>query len=304
MAIDCTCNNTLQNLGSPECPPVMQIARKFIFVPKYKSDGSENRLSLDPALQNISKSNLMTLINASNPSDRYFPTAQVDNTEDVRAEPITQEFNSGKIITVREGARTNTSIIPLGSTQELAHYKSFGCSEFGAYVIDAGGNFIYYDKGDGYAYPIQIDAETFYCQLMKATDAEVQMLSLAWQWKLSQKDQNLRFVSADSLDFNIDDLNGLFDVSGVFSNASTSGFDLKLTTTDFDTPVSDLVVGDVSALVNGASATLSSWTESTTEEGKYSAVWTSQLTAGDEYNIVISKSGFDFASVTANTQTA
>ena len=147
MAIDCTCNNTLQNLGSPDCPPVMQIARKFIFVPKYKADGSENRLDLDPS--EITKSNLLTLINASNPQDRYYPTAQVDNTEDTRAEPITQEFNSGKIITVREGARTNTSIVPLGSTQELGHYKSFGCSEFGAYVIDAGGNFIYYDEGDG-----------------------------------------------------------------------------------------------------------------------------------------------------------
>ena len=304
MAIDCTCNNTLQNLGSPDCPPVMQIARKFIFVPKYKADGSENRLSLDPALGNISKSNLLTLINATNPQDRYYPTAQVDNTEDTRAEPITQEFNSGKIITVREGARTNTSIVPLGSTQELGHYKSFGCSEFGAYVMDAGGNFIYYDKGDGFAYPIQIDAETFYCQLMKATDAEVQMLSLSWQWKLSQKDQNLRFVSADSLDFNSDDLNGLFDVSGVYSNATTAGFTLTLKTTDFDTPVSDLVTGDVSMLVNGSASTLASWTESSTTEGEYAAVWTNPLTAGDEYNAIISKSGFDFSSVTADTQTA
>ena len=138
------------------------------------------------------------------------PTAQVDNTEDVRAEPVTQEFNSGKIITVREGARTNTSVIPLGSTQELGHYKSFGCSEFGAYVIDSGGNFIYYDKGDGYAYPIQVDSETFYCMLMKAIDAEVQMLQLSWQWKLSQKDQNLRFKAADELDFDIEDLNTVF----------------------------------------------------------------------------------------------
>lgn len=304
MAIDCTCNNTLQNLGSPDCPPVMQIARKFIFVPKYKADGSENRLSLDPALQNISKSNLLTLINATNPQDRYYPTAQVDNTEDVRAEPITQEFNSGKIITVREGARTNTSIIPLGSTQELGHYKSFGCSEFGAYVMDAGGNFIYYDKGDGFAYPIQIDSETFYCMLMKATDAEVQMLSLTWQWKLSQKDQDLRFVSADSLDFSADDLNGLFDVTGTYSNGSLNGFTLALKTTDFDTPVSDIVTGDVSMLVNGSAATLSSWTENPVIEGEYSAVFTTPLTAGDTYNTVISKAGFDFSSVTTNQQTA
>ena len=127
MAIDCTCNNTLQNLGSPDCPPVMQIARKFIFVPKYASNGVENRLALDP--NEITKSQLLTRINSTNSADRYYPTAQVDNTEDVRAEPVTQEFNSGKIITVREGARTNTSVIPLGSTQELGHYKSFGCSE-------------------------------------------------------------------------------------------------------------------------------------------------------------------------------
>ena len=93
-------------------------------------------------------------------------------------------------------------------------------------------------------------------------------------------------------------------MSGVYSNASTAGFTLTLKTTDFDTPVSDLVTGDVSMLVNGASATLASWTESSSVEGEYAAVWTNPLTAGDEYNAVISKAGFDFSSVTADTQTA
>lgn len=302
MAIDCNCNSTLENLGSPSCPSVFQIARKFILVPKYKSDGTEHKLQLDPL--GVNKNNLLTNINATNPQDRYFPTAQVDNTEDTRAEPITQEFSSGKIITVRDGARTNTSVIPLGSTQELGHYKSFGCSEFGAYVIDAGGNFVYYDKGDGFAYPIQIDSETFYCTLMKATDAEVQMIQLSWQWKLSQKDQNLRFVSADLLNFNIDDLNGLFDVSGTYSNVATTGFRLKLETTDFATPVTDIALADVTVQDDsGNSIALSSWTESTTQEGQYDAVFATPLSSGDQYATVISKEGFDFASVSAQIQT-
>ena len=303
MAIDCNCNATLQNLGSPDCPPVMQIARKFIFVPRYDAQGNENRLDLDPS--EINKTTLLTKINASNSLDRYYPTAQVDNTEDTREDPVTQEFNSGKIITVREGARTNTSFIPLGSTQELGHYKSFGCSDFGAYVIDAGGNFIYYDKGDGYAYPIAVDNETFYCTLMKATDAEVQMLMLRWQWRLSQKDQNLRFAEADTLDFDIDDLNGLYNVSGTYSAASTAGFTLTLKTTDFGTPVSDVSLADVNISVNGgAPAAPGSWTESATNPGEYACVFASALSAGDKYNTIISKEGFDFSSVTADEQTA
>lgn len=302
MAIDCNCDATLQNLGSPDCPPVMQIARKFIFVPRYDAAGNENCLSLNP--NEITKAELLTKINATNPLDRYYPTAQVDNTEDVREDPVTQEFNSGKIITVREGARTNTSYIPLGSTQELANYKSFGCSEFGAYVIDSGGNFIYYDKGDGYAYPIAIDNETFYCTLMKATDAEVQMIMLRWQWRLSQKDQNLRFAEADSLDFDMDDLNGLYDVTGTFTNSSTAGFTIALKTTDYGTPVSDLNVADTSVILNGVAVSLSSFTEFSTTPGTYSAGFSGGVVAGDTYNLIISKAGFDFATVSADTQTA
>jgi len=302
MAIDCNCNATLQNLGSPDCPPVMQIARKFIFVPRYDASGNENKLNLDPS--NITKTELLTKINALNPLDRFYPTAQVDNTEDVREDPVTQEFNSGKIITVREGARTNTSYVPLGSTQELGHYKSFGCSEFGAYVIDAGGNFIYYDKGDGHAYPIAIDNETFYCTLMKATDAEVQMIMLRWQWRLSQKDQNLRFAEADTLDFDIDDLNGLYDVSATYSNQTTSGFTIDLKTTDFGTPVSDISPADVDMILNGNQVTLTSWTESSVNIGSYDAVWPAPIAAGDKYSTVVSKVGYDFSKVTADEQTA
>lgn len=302
MAIDCNCNATLQNLGSPDCPPVMQIARKFIFVPRYDAAGNENRLSLNP--NEITKTELLTKINATDSLNRYYPTAQVDNTEDVREDPVTQEFNSGKIITVREGARTNTSYVPLGSTQELGHYKSFGCSEFGAYVMDAGGNFIYYDKGDGYAYPIAIDNETFYCTLMKATDAEVQMIMLRWQWRLSQKDQNLRFKEADLLDFDIDDLNGLYNVTGTYSAQTTAGFTLSLKTTDFNTPVTDIAAGDVSMILNGNAVTLTSWTESSTIAGSYDAVWSAPISVGDTYSAVISKAGYDFSSVTADVQTA
>jgi hypothetical protein len=302
MAIDCNCNSTLQNLGAPDCPPVMQIARKFIFVPRYDAAGNENRLDLNPS--NINKTELLTKINASNPLDRYYPTNAVDNTEDTREDPVTQEFNSGKIITVREGARTNTSFVPLGSTQELGHYKSFGCSEFGAYVMDAGGNFIYYDKGDGHAYPIAIDNETFYCTLMKATDAEVQMLMLRWQWKLSQKDQNLRFAEADELNFTADDLNGLYDVTGTFTNGSTAGFTLKLETTDWGTPVTDLTAADTSVILNGVAVSLSSFTESATIPGTYAANFSGGVSAGDTYSLIISKAGFDFASVTAQIQTA
>tara|TARA_B100001287_G_C22686610_1_gene534237 strand:+ start:13914 stop:14831 length:918 start_codon:yes stop_codon:yes gene_type:complete len=302
MAIDCSCNSTLQNLGSPDCPSVMQIARKFIFVPKYNAQGKENMLKADQ----LNKQTILELINANDSLSRYYPTATVENTEDTRAEPITQEFNSGKIITVREGARTNTSIVPLGSTQELGHYKSFGCSEFGAYVLDAGGNFIYYKKkgadGEDYLCPIQIDNETFYCMLMKATDAEVQMLSLTWQWKLTQKDENLRFVPADSLDFTSDDLNGLFDVTGTYSGLANNDtqFSLSLETTDFGTPVTELVQADFKVFIDGVNGTISSIQETT--PGTYLITMSAPLLTGNKVNTGIQKEGFDFSSVLADEQ--
>lgn len=297
MAINCTCNNTLQNTGSPDCPPVMQIARKFIFVPKYDSAGNENRL----LKADVDKAEMLIKINETNALNRYFPSAQVDNVEDTRAEPVTQEFSSGKIITVRDGARTAISYIPLGSTQELGHYQSFGCADFGCYIMDAGGNFIYYDKGDDYAYPIQVDNETFNAMLIKATDAEVQMVMLTWQWKLNQKDANLRFIASDSLDFDVEDLNGLFDTTAAYSNQATTGFSVLISESDFGIGISDILTGDVTAYDNsGASpvaAPLSSWTESTQTEGFYSAVFTTPQSSGDTLYLDIAKNGYDWSGV-------
>lgn len=274
MAIDCTCNNTLQNLGAPDCPPVMQIARKFIFVPKYDSNGDLNKILLN----DVNLSNLTTLINATDPANRYFPTAEMENVEDLREDPVTQEFNSGKIITVRDGFRTNTGYIPLGSTQELGAYKSYGCAEFGVYVLDNGGNFIYYkDASDPtYAYPILVDNETFHSMLIKATDAEVQMVMVRWQWKQSMKDQNLRFISSDSLDFGSEDLRGLYDTTAEYSAISTAGFTVSIET-NYDIPVQGITLPDLTLFETTSGSpvdvtgNIQSWTE--TSAGVYELVF-------------------------------
>lgn len=245
MAIDCTCNNTLRNLGNPDCPPVFQIAKKFIFVPRFDSTGAVNKI-LKTDLTSFA--NVEAKIEAADPLDRWYPTAEVENVEDIREEPVRQEFNSGKSIVVRDGFRTNTAFIPLGSTQELDAYKSYGCAEFGAYIVDAGGNIIYYEDANDpdYAYPILVDTDTYHAMLVKATDAEVQMVMLSWQWRQSQRDQNLRFVEASDLDYDIESLSGLFDVEVTFSNNNTGTFDTFtfLITTQFGVPVKNLVEAD------------------------------------------------------------
>lgn len=306
MAIDCTCNNTLRNLGSPDCPPVFQIAKKFMFVPRFGSNGSVNK---------ILKTDLAVLANlpleAANPLDRYFPTAEVENVEDLRDEPVRQEFNSGKSIVVRDGFRTNTAFIPLGSTQELGAYKSYGCAEFGAFVVDGGGNVIYYeDPSDpDYAYPILVDSDTYHAMLVKATDAEVQMVMLSWQWRQSQKDQNLRFIEATELDYDVEDLNGLFDADAVFSNISVTGFTMTITT-QFGVPVQNLVAADFESWDTGTpdaiynvtqDADITPLTITESSAGVYDITFAAQ-TAADVLRVNLPiKAGIDFAAISDGT---
>jgi hypothetical protein len=299
MAIDCTCNNTLANLGTPDCPSVGQVAKKFIFVPRFAADGSVNKI----LKTDITNANLQLKINAANPKDRYYPTAEFENVEDVREDPITQEFNSGKIITVRDGVRRNVGMVPLGTFQELGAYKSYGCAEFGAFVMDAGGNFMFYEDASDpdYAYPILIDNETYHARLVKATDAEVQMLEIAWQWKQSQKDQNLRLIQSDGLDFDADDLEGLFDADAVYSAESLTGFTATITTTLYGTAVEGLIAGDFSLEeISPTPAAIPIVSATETSAGVYDITYAAQ-TSGDVLRLSATKDGFDFADMSDGT---
>ena len=303
MAIDCTCNNTLANLGTPDCPSVGQVAKKFIFVPRFAADGSVNKI----LKTDITAANMTLKINAANPKDRYYPTAEFENVEDVREDPVTQEFNSGKMITVRDGVRKNVGMIPLGTFQELGAYKSYGCAEFGAFVMDGGGNFMFYeDPADPlYAYPILIDNETYHARLVKATDSEVQMLEISWQWKQSQKDQNLRLIQSDGLDFDADDLEGLFDADAVYSGSSTTELTATITTTLFGVPVEGLLAADFVSSDSGATSNL--YNVSTTTDvailgvtesaaGVYDFTFGAQV-IGNEIRVKPVKDGFDFSAM-------
>jgi len=309
MAIDCTCNNTLANLGTPDCPSVGQVAKKFIFVPRFAADGSVNKI----LKTDITAANMTLKINAANPKDRYYPTAEFENVEDVREDPVTQEFNSGKMITVRDGVRKNVGMIPLGTFQELGAYKSYGCAEFGAFVMDGGGNFMFYeDPADPlYAYPILIDNETYHARLVKATDSEVQMLEISWQWKQSQKDQNLRLIQSDGLDFDADDLEGLFDADAVYSSilGTFDGATATITTTLFGVPVEGLVPADFVSSDSGATSNVFNVTTgldvvltgaTETSAGVYELTWTAAST-GNEIRVKALKDGFDFSAMADGT---
>jgi len=124
---------------------------------------------------------------------------------------------------------------------------------------------------------------------------------LTWQWKLNQKDANLRFIASDALDFDVEDLNGLFNTTASYSNQATTGFDVVLSESDFGEGISDILTGDVACYDNsGASpvlVSLSSWTESTQVEGFYSAVFTAPQSSGDTLYLDITKNGYDWSGV-------
>lgn len=305
MGFQCVCNASASNMGNPNCPDVFQIARKFIFVPLFGSNGQRTKLPI---------SSLATLaslpLEAENPLDRFFPTAEVENVEDTRDEPVRQEFNSGKSVQVRDGFRNNVAYIPNGGTIALGKYESWGCTKFGVYILDDAGNLIYMsDPNDPTnAYPIIVDNDTYYAGLTKPTNSEVQMIMLMWQWAKSQKDKNLRYVSFEELDYDSDDLQGLFDASATYSNSTVNGITVKIET-EYGVPVSGLVSSDFVSSDSGATdsvynvtqdadVALTTVTENPAGSGSYDLVYAAAQTIGDSIRVKNPiNNGVDFAEI-------
>jgi hypothetical protein len=299
---DCVCGATLQNTGTPDCPNVIEIARHLILVPELAANGTENRVL---AANGFTPANLTPKLDASDRKDRFYPILNIENVEDVRGETVYEEMNSGKRAQVRKGFRTFTGFILDADPVLLEKLQSFGCTRFGAYVIDK--NFsVVYRKNDGaptYAYPILIDQDTFDVQMVKGTDSEVPKIMISFQFRDNMKDSDLRLVSQEDTGLSITDIYGLLDVDGTLSSITTAGFTIDLATAYGD-PVENLLLADFSCAeitpTPGAVA-LTSVTESSTVAGQYAVVFTSAQTSADELRLTISKDRYDFTAISDGT---
>jgi len=228
MAASCDCNVTLSNTGTPGCMPIQDVAKRLILVPMVDSSNNPNRLTVATAYDNAL---IQAFINDADDKKRFYPLPEMENVTNERGDPVTEDFPSGKNVKIRNGVKTFSGQMLSLSGDYAKQIEGFGCSNMGAYIVDAQGNLI----GDGsdplYLAPLSLDQETWDVRTMDTTDTTIAKIQLGFQWSISVKDSDVRMLLSTDFANDVDWLsyNGLVDISGVASAVSGTGFTMKIT---------------------------------------------------------------------------
>lgn len=301
----CSCDDyALGNMGTPGCTPVAQETRRLILTRYFKDNGDIPAIvtadTIDAAFWNehIQRyDNTGALVAAD---ERWYITPDLENAEDVRADPVFQEFNSGAKAFVREGVRSMSYLIPNGTPELLAQILKFKCEEMGVWLVDMKDQVIGNGSVSGELRPIRIAKNSFHAMLVKATGGNtVQGIMITFDLHRLEYDHDLKLITADDMAVIPSELNPLIDVLGVISSVTTTGFVLTATARYGSflgrlaiegLVKADFVLTELSP--TPGAITITSVTESTTTPGQYTFVIPTQ-TAADELKLVLKKVGLD-----------
>lgn len=297
MALVCNCDDVSLNTGIPSCVSIADITRCLIFDTELDSTGAIKERSVSD-IQSFAT--VETWLNASNFDDRWLPTPELENVENIRDESVFQEFNSGNKAKVRDGFKNFTGYMVQVPRELIGQLKKLACSDIGAYIMDKSGNVLGYEGSTtSVLRPILIDKNTFDIQYVEATDSEVAMVMIKFQWKQSMLDENIKLVNADNVDYTCSDLYGLLDVCGTPVPSSATEFAVTLTTL-YGTNVDGLLIGDYTLTNVTTSATVVITSVTPQGSGVYDFVTPAQTTS-DILSLTASKDRYDFTCLADTT---
>ena len=294
MAEICVCGQGLSNTGRKD--ELASVTRRFFFMQTVADDGTRNGINVNDA---INEAYIVAKLNHADPSKRWFPTPELKNIVDERADPATESFNDGSSAITSEGVRSFIGLALKAGPVFLGKIESIGCEKVSVFYIDACNGITGTISADGLnLYPVQIASGSYYSKLMKISDAGINKVQLQFNVSSLEKDSNLRTAKAETDLLSID---GLLDANAAISGATTTGFVAALTLDygNFPEPlkVKNWVVGDFSLYneTDLASVPITSVTE--TPSGTYTFVIPGQ-TSADVMTLTSQKDGFELRAAT------
>jgi len=299
----CKCDVGLSNTGTA-CTPLQAVARQYILTPKFKADGTLNKLDITSTLNTAFWT---SQVNAT-AEERWYPLPRVQNVTDEKGDNIVQSFNDGSTAFIAEGARTVVGFLPGQAPHLVGQINDARCSEIAMYVIDKDGNLIGKCIEDGFLHPICLEDDTISATYVKNdASATVSGVNIAFTWSLDEKDENMSMITVDEMTDGVAGIKGLLDIKSSYANISTTGFDVTLTVDGYGTKltpqlVKGLVAGDFALfnVTDSLSVTILTATES--PDGTYAITFAAQ-TSADVLRLTPSKDGYNFSAVVTNTIT-
>ena len=299
----CKCDVGLSNTGTA-CTPLQAVARQYILTPKFKADGTLNKLDITSTLNTAFWT---SQVNAT-AEERWYPLPRVQNVTGEKGDNIVQSFNDGSTAFIAEGARTVVGFLPGQAPHLVGQINDARCSEIAMYVIDKDGNLIGKCIEDGFLHPICLEDDTISATYVKNdASATVSGVNIAFTWSLDEKDENMSMIKVDEMTDGVAGIKGLLDIKSSYANISTTGFDVTLTVDGYGTKltpqlVKGLVAGDFALfnVTDSLSVTILTATES--PDGTYAITFAAQ-TSADVLRLTPSKDGYNFSAVVTNTIT-
>jgi hypothetical protein len=295
MAQNC-CNITLSNTGAPGTQCIEAVTRKIFLVNMRTGAGVANEIDLTGTLN---EQYFTDWAKNADKSARIYPLQIVENVEDVRAEPIRQEFNSGYNPIVRKGTRSFTAMIPFQGAKYLAKLQALACGEIGVYLGTKDRQLVGNGATAGKLKPLKLGYKTVNFELVKGTQSEVPMIQVTFDFDMAEKDENLAFITqSDMGGYDILDLTGLLGVQATAPTAISATSFTQYFFTEFGsaiggTPIQNLAIGDFAlAEVSPTPGAISISTSTETAPGKYTFTFTSQ-TAADVLQASVVAAGFE-----------
>jgi len=296
MAEFCACGLGLSNTGFKE--ELASVTRRLFFMNTIADDGTRNAiLSTDT----IDETYILAKLNETDKSKRWYPSPELKNIVDERADPSTESFNDGSTAITSEGVRAFIGLALKSGPVFLGKLEAIGCEKVSAFYVDACNGITGSVSSDGLKlYPVQIASGSYYSKLVKISDAGINKVQMQFNVSTLEKDSNLRVVKAES-DVDLLSVDGLYDVNAAISGASTTGFVAALTMDygNFAEPlkVKNWVVGDFSLYneTDLSSVIITSVTES--PSGTYTFVIPAQ-TSADVMTLTSQKDGFELRAAT------
>ncbi len=299
----CKCDVGLSNTGTA-CTPLQAVARQYILTPKFKADGTLNKLDITSTLNSAFWTSQVNAV----AEERWYPLPRVQNVTDEQGDNIVQSFHDGSTAFIAEGARTVVGFLPGQAPHLVGQINDARCSEIAMYVIDKDGNLIGKCIEDGFLHPICLEDDTISATYVKNdASATVSGVNIAFTWSLDEKDENMSMITVDEMTDGVAGIKGLLDIKSSYANISTTGFDVTLTVDGYGTKltpqlVKGLVAGDFALfnVTDSLSVTILTATES--PDGTYAITFAAQ-TSADVLRLTPSKDGYDFSAVVTNTIT-
>lgn len=287
--IICNCNDSIKNLGVPNCISQFGRPSRLTFVPLYKEDGTENYI--DTATAALDQTYFDGLQYNTDPYSRFYPMPiDLKNVEMPKGDSVYQEFDDGTKKFVRFGARSMSAIVPDSAPVYIGKLNSMKCGKWGVYLTSDSGNLGGIERTSGKLYPYRLSDNTLNAMWQFQTGTTLGQIMLGLEFLHSDLDENFSFIASSDIGIDLTaQWKGKLDtsISQVAAARGATTFSVDIFS-DFGSvktkdPIENLVAADLVLynITTSSAVTISTLVESTTVAGRYVVTFTSQTTTND-----------------------